>query len=68
MSENTQQKPAQANSPKQSAPATRVVHVTVPAKVFNHGKAQAYLSEVSWAYFIEHLIANSQPINSTQST
>ena len=41
----------------------RVVHVSVPEVVFNHGKAQAYLSGIPWAKFIEHLIENSQPIN-----
>jgi len=40
----------------------RVVHVAVPERVFNHAKAQAYLSGVSWTKFIEHLLSHSTPI------
>lgn len=41
----------------------RFVHVAVPEKVFNHGKAQAYLSGLTWPKFIERLLADSKPIH-----
>ena len=44
-------------------PGCRVVHVAVPEKVFNHAKAQAYLSGLPWPKFIEHLLSESGPIH-----
>lgn len=43
-------------------PGCRVVHVAVPERVFNHAKAQAYLSGLSWPQFIERLLSESTPI------
>lgn len=43
-------------------PGCRVVHVAVPEKVFNHAKAQAYLSGLSWPKFVERLLSESTPI------
>ena len=43
-------------------PGCRVVHVAVPERVFNHAKAQAYLSGLSWPKFIERLLSESRPI------
>ncbi|QDT90173.1 hypothetical protein Pan161_18230 [Gimesia algae] len=44
----------------------RIVHVSVPESTFNHAKAQAYLSGISWSTFVELLLKNSKPI--TKST
>ncbi|GAA4455865.1 hypothetical protein [Novipirellula rosea] len=40
----------------------RVVHVIVPEKVFNHAKAQAFLSEISWTTFISETLRQCKPI------
>lgn len=44
-------------------PGCRVVHVAVPERVFNHAKAQAYLSGLSWPKFVERLLSESTPIH-----
>lgn len=41
----------------------RIVYVAVPNSVFNHAKAQAYLSGLSWPKFVEHLLSESSPIS-----
>ncbi len=41
----------------------RVVHVTVSEKVFNHAKAQAYLSGLSWKEYIEQLLSEAKPLS-----
>lgn len=43
----------------------RVVHVTVSEKVFNHAKAQAYLSGLSWKEYIERLLSEAKPLDQT---
>lgn len=40
----------------------RVVYVAVPEQVFNHAKAQAYLSGLAWPQFVEKLLEQSTPI------
>lgn len=40
----------------------RIVYVSVPESTFNHAKAQAYLSGISWSQFVEHLLRESKPI------
>ena len=40
----------------------RIVHVSVPESTFNHAKAQAYLSGISWPNFVEQLLRDSKPI------
>ena len=49
-----------------AAPGCRVVHVAVPENVFNHAKAQAYLSGVKWPKFVELLLSNSTPLEQPQ--
>lgn len=51
------------NRAKHGGPATgyRIVHVSVPENVFNHAKAQAYLSGIPWPKFVEKLLAESVP-------
>ncbi len=43
-------------------PNCRVVYVAVPKSVFNHAKAQAYLSGLSWTKFVEKLLTDSKPL------
>ncbi len=40
----------------------RVVHIVFPEKVFNHAKAQAFLSGIPWTHFVERLLAESTVI------
>ena len=42
------------------APQCRVVHVAVPELVFNHAKAQAYLSGLRWPDFVSRLLKESK--------
>lgn len=57
------QKPnAGITSERRVAPGHRVVHVVVPEKNFNHAKAQAFLSGVSWASFIAETLKRCQPL------
>lgn len=49
-------------SDRRVAPGHRVVHVIVPESIFNHAKAQAFLSEVPWAKFIAETLRRSKPI------
>lgn len=45
----------------------RVVHVAVPEMVFNHAKAQAYLSNLEWTPFITRLLSESKPYDNSDS-
>ncbi len=63
---STRQTSPKAESPRRnpSGNATsgnRIVHVAVNEKVFNHAKAQAYLSGIPWPKFVEKLLAESVP-------
>jgi hypothetical protein len=40
----------------------RVVYVAVPESVFNHAKAQAYLSGLGWSKYVERLLADAKPL------
>lgn len=56
----------QALSPTRSAssrlpPGFRVVHVPVPETIFNHAKAQAYLSGLRFAVFIAKVLSDAGP-------
>jgi len=55
--------PGASNRTKSGHPASRcrVVHVAVPESVFNHAKAQAYLSNLPWTKFIERLLSEARP-------
>lgn len=39
----------------------RTVHVAVPESIFNHAKAQAYLSGLRFAVFVARLLSEAQP-------
>lgn len=39
----------------------RVVHVPVPETIFNHAKAQAYLSGLRFAVFVAKVLSDSSP-------
>lgn len=56
----------QALSPPRSADGRlptgfRTVHVHVPESIFNHAKAQAYLSGLRFAEFVAKLLSDSRP-------
>ena len=42
----------------------RIVHVAVPEQVFNHAKAQAYISGLPWPRFVEKLLEEATPVKS----
>lgn len=49
--------------PKMPTPAGfRVLHVLVPEQVFNHVKAQAYLSNLRFPDYITRLLQSGQPV------
>lgn len=50
------------NSSGNATSGNRIVHVAVSEKVFNHAKAQAFLSGVPWPSFVEQVLADSNPI------
>ena len=39
----------------------RVVYVRVPEIIFNHAKAQSYLSGIAWPDYVAKLLEESQP-------
>jgi hypothetical protein len=43
-------------------PGYRVLHVLVPERVFNHAKAQAYLSNLKFPDYITRLLQSAGPI------
>ncbi len=56
----------QALSPPRSAGSRlptgfRTVHVPVPESIFNHAKAQAYLSGLRFAEFVARLLSEARP-------
>ena len=56
----------QALSPPRSAhgglpSGFRIVHVAVPESVFNHAKAQAYLSGIRFAVYVAKVLSDSRP-------
>ena len=58
--------PHQALSPPRSADSRlptgfRTVHVPVPEAIFNHAKAQAYLSGLRFAVFVARLLSEARP-------
>lgn len=53
-------------SPRRSADSRlptgfRTVHVPVPESIFNHAKAQAYLSGLRFAVFVARLLSEARP-------
>ncbi len=40
----------------------RGLHVAIDEQVFNHAKAQAYLSGLPWPEFVERVLKASNPI------
>ena len=53
-------------SPRRSADSRlptgfRTVHVAVPESIFNHAKAQAYLSGMRFAVFVAKLLSEARP-------
>lgn len=61
----------QALSPKRTASSRlpsgfRVVHVPVPESIFNHAKAQAYLSGLRFAVFVAKVLSNAGPYPSNR--
>lgn len=62
----------QALSPTRSASSRlpsgfRVVHVPVPESIFNHAKAQAYLSGLRFAVFVAKVLADAGPYPSNRT-
>ena len=43
----------------------RILHVSIPESIFNHAKAQAYLSGIPWTRFIQKLLAECSAENDT---
>lgn len=61
----------QALSPSRTASSRlpsgfRVVHVPVPESIFNHAKAQAYLSGLRFAVFVAKVLSDSGPYPSNR--
>ncbi len=44
----------------------RVVHVPVPEAIFNHAKAQSYLSGLRFAVFVATVLKDSKPIEANR--
>lgn len=67
MSDNTDPVPRHDDlSPRRSAESRlptgfRTVHVAVPESIFNHAKAQAYLSGLRFAVFVARLLSEARP-------
>ena len=67
MSDNTDPVPRYDDlSPRRSADSRlptgfRTVHVAVPESIFNHAKAQAYLSGLRFAVFVARLLSEARP-------
>lgn len=62
----------QALSPTRNASSRlpsgfRVVHVPVPESIFNHAKAQAYLSGLRFAVFVAKVLAEAGPYPSNRT-
>ena len=57
------------NSPSKPPGTTgfRIVHVSVPETVFNHAKAQAYLSNLTWSDYLARLLSEAQPFAANTS-
>ena len=58
-------------SPRRSADSRlstgfRVVHVHVPESIFNHAKAQAYLSGMRFAVFVARLLSEARPYSGSR--
>jgi len=43
----------------------RIVHVAVPEPIFNHAKAQAYLSGLPWPRFVERILAEATVLSAS---
>lgn len=63
----TKTPPAHGTQPGKTSPGCRVVHVAVPEAVFNHAKAQAYLSGLRWPDFIKRLLSEAKPFEDRQT-
>ena len=50
------------NSESRLPTGFRVVHVPVPEAIFNHAKAQSYLSGLRFAEFVATVLKDSKPI------
>lgn len=50
-------RPANGRTP----PGHRVLHVIVPEPIFNHVKAQAYLSGLRFPEYVAHVLKNAAP-------
>lgn len=62
----------QALSPRRSAngrtpPGYRVLHVIVPEQIFNHVKAQAYLSGLRFPDYVARFLEEAWPYNDSRS-
>ena len=55
------------NSESRLPTGFRVVHVPVPEFIFNHAKAQAYLSGGRFAEFVATVLKDSKPIDAVRS-
>ena len=55
------------NSESRLPTGFRVVHVPVPESIFNHAKAQAYLSGVRFAEFVATVLKDSKPIEANHA-
>ena len=55
------------NHSGRASPGCRVVHVAVPEEVFNHAKAQAYLSGIRWPEFVARLLSEARPFDDSQA-
>ncbi len=45
----------------------RIVHVPVPEAIFNHAKAQAYLSGLRFAVYVAKVLSDARPYPSSRS-
>ena len=55
------------NHSGRASPGCRVVHVAVPEEVFNHAKAQAYLSGIRWPEFVARILSEARPFDDPQT-
>ena len=73
MAQGTSMKPLSQGTTSNRTPSgkaaqgCRVVHVAVPEAVFNHAKAQAYLSGIHWPDFVTRLLSEAKPFRNRES-
>ncbi len=66
MSTNTDRSPSiktPARKTRHLPPGHRVLHVTVPEKIFNAAKAKALLLGIDWPHFVVQLLKEADPRN-----